>query len=259
MREPQPSELAAIPRRPGGWEPSWKPFPADSNGRPWTPKDSEFRSSGPDGQSWTPVDAAWRSMDQKVGCLSRPGRATQDPFFKQGFRVGSRACCPISAHRSIGGPNPLLLHTPKRDTGGMNETVVRARQRRQTLAAAMASLEEAASKPGVADQWVGGVERAIGELQQALVDHIEEVEDDEGLLVEILEAAPRLAGRVQSIKTEHVELLHRCDRLKETTSTSDPEMVRRRVLNLLGHLTRHRQHGADLVYEAYNVDISASD
>jgi hypothetical protein len=130
----------------------------------------------------------------------------------------------------------------------------------------MASLEEAASKPAGADRWLNGVELANGELRQALADHIREVEDAEGLLVEILEAAPRLAGRVQSIKVEHEELLHRCDELVEAIRASasaakspDPTLVRRRILNLLGHLTRHRQHGADLVYEAYNVDISASD
>jgi hypothetical protein len=98
----------------------------------------------------------------------------------------------------------------------------------------------------------------------ALISHADDVERSEGLLIEILDAAPRLAGRIQTIKTEHVELLQRCDDLIETTRASaakspDPTLVRRRVLNLLGHLTRHRQHGADLVYEAYNVDISASD
>jgi hypothetical protein len=35
--------------------------------------------------------------------------------------------------------------------------------------------------------------------------------------------------------------------------------VRRRVVNLIGRLTLHRQAGSDLVFEAYNVDIAASD
>jgi hypothetical protein len=35
--------------------------------------------------------------------------------------------------------------------------------------------------------------------------------------------------------------------------------VRRRVIALLGRLAIHRQRGSDLVYEAYNVDITAAD
>jgi hypothetical protein len=36
-------------------------------------------------------------------------------------------------------------------------------------------------------------------------------------------------------------------------------LIRRRVVNLIGRLTLHRQAGSDLVFEAYNVDIAASD
>jgi hypothetical protein len=35
--------------------------------------------------------------------------------------------------------------------------------------------------------------------------------------------------------------------------------VRRQVTTLLGRLTLHRQAGADLVFDAYNVDIGAMD
>jgi hypothetical protein len=35
--------------------------------------------------------------------------------------------------------------------------------------------------------------------------------------------------------------------------------VREDVTGLLGALVRHRQTGADLVYEAYQVDIDAAD
>ena len=40
---------------------------------------------------------------------------------------------------------------------------------------------------------------------------------------------------------------------------SGVDKVRASVTGLLGDLVRHRQTGADLVYEAYQVDIDAAD
>ena len=34
--------------------------------------------------------------------------------------------------------------------------------------------------------------------------------------------------------------------------------IRNQAIELLGQLTRHRQRGADLIYEAYQVDIGES-
>jgi hypothetical protein len=142
----------------------------------------------------------------------------------------------------------------------MTQSVDRARLKRRTLADAMAALEEAVSKPRSAAGWVDLVSSALADLRSAWLEHVDEVESDDGLLAEVIESAPRLSGAVLSIKTEHTTLMALIDTIAETASSRPaPELVRRRVLNLLGHLTRHRQHGADLVYEAYNVDISASD
>jgi hypothetical protein len=38
----------------------------------------------------------------------------------------------------------------------------------------------------------------------------------------------------------------------------DANGIRRRITSMLCELAAHRQHGADLVYEAYNVDIGDS-
>jgi hypothetical protein len=37
------------------------------------------------------------------------------------------------------------------------------------------------------------------------------------------------------------------------------DAVRERGTRLLGHLVRHRQRGADLIFEAYQTDIGGGD
>lgn len=143
--------------------------------------------------------------------------------------------------------------------------LARARERRHSLREAMTGLETRVSTPTAADGWHQAVDAAIDELRYALDEHIEGVEGRGGLLEEILERAPRLSRQTQLIEAEHERLTDACERAKEAVRGSmnlvspDPEQVRRCVVSLLGRLTLHRQHGADLVYEAYNVDISAGD
>ena len=40
---------------------------------------------------------------------------------------------------------------------------------------------------------------------------------------------------------------------------TDVDDLRERATGLLGHLVRHRQRGADLIYEAYQTDIGGGD
>ncbi|HEY4607046.1 MAG TPA: hypothetical protein VIH55_05305, partial [Acidimicrobiia bacterium] len=110
------------------------------------------------------------------------------------------------------------------------------------------------------------VAAGLARVDEALRAHIDEVAGPDGLLAEILEVAPRLAGEARELDQEHETLDDAMERanLSIATARRRPEptsnaAVRRRVTTLLGRLTRHRQHGSDLVYEAYNVDISAAD
>lgn len=143
--------------------------------------------------------------------------------------------------------------------------VEKARTRRHSLAATMTNLEKVSSSPAAAEGWHRGVSEALDELRLALGEHIVVTEGDEGLLDEILSTEPRLATEVGLIKAEHEELEEALDRAYLTVEgaleigSDDPEPVRRRVMTLLGRLSLHRQRGADLVYEAYNVDIATGD
>ena len=75
---------------------------------------------------------------------------------------------------------------------------------------------------------------------------------------------PRLAHAAEKLRVEHAVISAAIDRgsVAVRSAGEDPggvEDAREAVLKLLQQLIRHRQRGADLVYEAYNVDIEAGD
>ncbi len=97
-------------------------------------------------------------------------------------------------------------------------------------------------------------------MRRALDEHIEVTEGKGGLIEEIRDVAPRLSNEIGLIETEHEELVDLLDKAQASLEqTNDPKAIRNRAMSLLPRLFLHRQRGADLVYEAYNVDIAAGD
>ena len=101
-----------------------------------------------------------------------------------------------------------------------------------------------------------------GRLADAWAQHITATEAPDGLFSEVLEDAPRLNHRIDLLRADHLavgdgiaDLMTRA----ETASDDDLDELRERALELLGRISRHRHLGADLVYEAYTVDIEAAD
>jgi hypothetical protein len=88
--------------------------------------------------------------------------------------------------------------------------------------------------------------------------HVEVTESPGGLYEEILEIAPRLANKIARFKREHVSITKAIgsalDDLLAEGETTPPDL-RGRLDRLHELLARHRRRGADLVYEAYHVDI----
>jgi len=153
------------------------------------------------------------------------------------------------------------------DTDGAHESSVleRAQKRRACLWNAMTSLEQAVAGPSSREGWIQRVESSLSELRQALEEHIGMAEGPYGLFLQIMAVAPRLASEVELLRKEHRKLLIGLTRAQEVAWAAeaepsyDPTRLRRVVTSLLGRLTRHRQRGSDLVFEAYNVDIAAAD
>jgi hypothetical protein len=136
-----------------------------------------------------------------------------------------------------------------------------ARRRRERLHESLVRAERAISSPapGRVPDWTNDVTKALLELRDAFDGHIEATEPPGGLYEEILAAAPRLAGKVRRLGEEHGVILAAIDEQVEGLATpaddDDVGKVRDDVQRVLGHVVRHRQHGADLVWEAYNLDI----
>jgi hypothetical protein len=144
----------------------------------------------------------------------------------------------------------------------VNEPLERARRRRASLRAAMGDVESAvaAPAPGREGLWRQDLERQLAVLSEALEWHVEVTEGDDGLLAEIGSSTPRLGHRIERARRDHVELRAHLRRLSAALEAeADVGTLRDEVVTLLTELVRHRQLGADLVYDAYNVDIEAAD
>lgn len=146
------------------------------------------------------------------------------------------------------------------DATGSSPRVEKARVRRHLLGDALHGLERAVAGPSESRGWIDGVRDALAELHRALDEHIEVTEEPGGLLEEVRDVAPRLSGEITLIETEHEELMDLLSKAEASLEQStDPKAIRNRAMALLPRLSLHRQRGADLVYDAYNVDIAASD
>jgi hypothetical protein len=134
-----------------------------------------------------------------------------------------------------------------------------ARVRRVRLRDAMDALEAALAAPAagrMADWWAAVMAR-LEDLRMALQRHVVETEADGGLLSQILTEAPRLANSVHQLRQDHVELSDAVEALlvRPAPRNGDSAVIRDAGLSLLGQLARHRQRGADLLYEAYSFDV----
>jgi hypothetical protein len=140
------------------------------------------------------------------------------------------------------------------------------RRRRAELRESLDALERALSAPappGLAAHWAERVHAALLELAGDFREHLAVTEGPDGLYQDLARRAPRLAGQVSRLVQDHVAIGERLDGLLSLMGLAvDGEEVRRiRELGtaLLGSIVRHRQHGADLVYEAYEVDIGGDE
>lgn len=134
--------------------------------------------------------------------------------------------------------------------------------RRRNLYEAMQDLEAAAARATGQPDWMEKVESALLALSSALDQHVAEIESPEGLFDEVLDRVPRLRPVVDALREDHDAMRGACRSALELIRTEPdtrPLEMRRRVLVILGRLTMHRQDGAELLYDAHNVDVAAGD
>lgn len=138
-----------------------------------------------------------------------------------------------------------------------------AGRRRADLHRALIDVEKAVSGPAVGREvdWSVEVAQAMKELRRTIDEHIEAAEKPLGLYDEITERAPRLSNKIERLKQEHPLMRDGASQLiarLDSTQIGEEwplEDARDTLQRLLGRIVRHRQLGADLVWEAYNLDI----
>lgn len=140
-------------------------------------------------------------------------------------------------------------------TNGSGGPLGAARQRRLELKQAMSEVEIAAAGAAGDPTWRADLQAAFDELLIAYDGHVDEVEGPDGLLEELVQKAPRLSNHVARLGGEHPDLRVQIESTAAKIGSAEVSDVRREVLDVLVALAKHRQNGADLVYDAYNVDI----
>lgn len=150
----------------------------------------------------------------------------------------------------------------------MKPTVARdldaVRHRRAELHDSIAMLRTALADPVDSPVvWGERVQQEVARLALDFVEHIDVTEGVGGLHQNIIESAPRLRHAVDVLTGEHdeieVEIAELAQAAEAPVMARDVEPIRVRGTILLDRLIKHRQRGADLVYEAFEHDLGAGD
>jgi hypothetical protein len=151
------------------------------------------------------------------------------------------------------------------DTATVPDVIEGARSRRAGLRAAISELEYALAAPAPhrVDDWRRGVRESLASLHDVWTRHIVETEAPGAFLDELIEEAPRLSTPAARLRREHNEILGVITRSEKTLQQvllDDDHQVyvdtlRADLTEMLCALAHHRQRGADLIFEAYDVDI----
>lgn len=156
---------------------------------------------------------------------------------------------------------PSGSETAVETDGSADPGLVRLRRLRAELRESMAALEQAlaAPIPGRAEAWIERVHVALVELSADNREHVAITEGADGLHNDIVAASPRLTYAVSQLSRDHTAIGTQLEDVLSRASGSgeitDAEAIRGLGTALLGRLVRHRQAGADLIYEAFQCDI----
>ena len=139
-----------------------------------------------------------------------------------------------------------------------------AAQRRRELRDALVALEHAISSPSQdAETWREGVAAKLSALGDAFAEHVAETEGAGGLYDEMEEIAPHVHGKARRLREEHPPLTQAivdaaARFVGPFTEGTDLDALRDDMQRLMGRIVRHRSHGADLVWAAYELDIGGA-
>jgi len=152
------------------------------------------------------------------------------------------------------------------DVQGRNRELLAAvRVRRDRLYEGVLDLERVLAVPAGDHpaEWAADVADVVTRLRSVLDAHVADTEAGGGFFDDVREHAPQLLHAVEQLRAEHVPLLDAtqslADRVGSAGADVDVDDVRDESVELIRRLLQHRHRGAELVYDAYSVDISAAD
>lgn len=139
------------------------------------------------------------------------------------------------------------------------------RARRQSLRAAMGAFEAALAAPAVGriSEWTRGLVVALQHLDTRLKEHVAATEGPDGFHSQMVTASPRLFHEVTVLVADHQSAAELLDQLRRDTNDARTDGhvsgIREQGTRMLALLAKHRQRGADLIYEAYQRDLGGGE
>ena len=149
----------------------------------------------------------------------------------------------------------------------MEPTMVRdldtVRRRRAELRESIAMVRAALADSAESVVWGERVQQEVARLALDFIEHIDVTEGAGGLHETIVEHSPRLQHAVDVLTAEHdemeAEIAELAMAVEPPVMAGDVDTITVRATILLDRLVKHRQRGADLVYEAFHHDLGAGD
>ncbi|MET8910829.1 hypothetical protein [Micromonospora sp. NPDC004551] len=140
-------------------------------------------------------------------------------------------------------------------------TVTAVPQPRSALSGDLCALVRALATPPPAPCSREHLAGRLGPVRRGFAEHVRLTEGPAGLYAELLHQAPRLDRGVRLLADEHVAIAAAIAALQHAVRlpAMPAEELREQARNLLRALDRHRQRGADLLWEAYQADLGGED
>jgi len=118
--------------------------------------------------------------------------------------------------------------------------------------------------PGREAEWLSQVLRALDALETMLAAQHQNSADDASILSDIQRDQPRLHNRVVQLRRDYRDLHEAVGRLRTELEATPPDEirsadVRQRLDRVATELRYQRAREADLIYEAFSIDLGAGD
>ncbi|PZF83570.1 hypothetical protein, partial [Micromonospora deserti] len=128
---------------------------------------------------------------------------------------------------------------------------------RATLLADVRALARALAAPPAEPRWRERLLVRLGPVCQGFAEHVRVTEGPAGLYAELLAQAPRLERGVRLLNRDHAAIAAAIAAFRQAAERPGASVddLLDRAGDLLRLVVRHRQRGADLIWQAYQTDL----